>query len=445
MTVVDEDFLDDVVHKALKAGADAADALLVNASDVSVTVRGGALERLERSESGDLGLRVFIGRKQAVVSSSDRSAKARDELIDRAVTMARAALEDPFCGLASPDEIAREYPALDLADKTEFSVERLSALAQEAEDAARAVSGVSSVESSDAGYRTGRTMLVASNGFKGSTERTGYVLSVIALAGEGTGMQRDYDAASRVFAADLPAPGVLGKSAGERVVRRLNPRKMPTARVPVFFDPRISGNLVGAFLGAITGSAIARGTSFLKDSLGKQVFSEAITMIDDPHRARGLRSRAFDAEGIAPKPRKLIDRGALTTWLLDSRSARQLGLHSTGHAARSTGGTPSPRPTNVFMAAGNLSPEALMRDVVRGFYVTDTMGMGVNGVTGDMSLAAAGFWIENGQKTFAVNEMTIAGNLKDMFLNMTAASDLFFEYGVDAPTLRVDGMTIAGT
>lgn len=445
MTTSAQDILNDLIAKALTAGAETADALLVDATDLSVSLRLGEIESLERSESGDLGLRVFIGQKQAVVSSTDRSAKALDELVERAVAMARLAPEDKFCGIAAPDEIAKTYPEIEMADAVEFSAEQLISMAREAEDAARAVKGVTNSDGVGAGWGSSRVTVVASNGFSGSHRRTGYTLSASVLAGEGTDMQRDYEYAGRVFAADLPSPTWIGQQAGERAVRRLNPRKMPTARVPVFFDPRISGGLIGAMIGAISGAAVARGTSFLKDKLGQKIFKDDITIIDDPHRARGLRSRAFDVEGLLPQRLKLIDEGVLTTWLLDLRSARQLKMSSTGHAARSAGGPPSPSASNVYLEAGKVSPKDLMSDATQGFYVTETMGMGVNGVTGDYSQAATGFWIENGEIAFPVSEMTIAGNLKDMFMNLSAANDLQFLRGIDAPTLRVDGMTIAGT
>jgi PmbA protein len=439
------EILQDVIARACRAGADAADALLVDATDLSVSLRLGAIESLERSESGDLGLRVFVGKQQAVVSSTDRSRKAIDDLVTRAVAMAKLAPEDVFCGLAEPSEVATSYPSIEMADTVEYSAEQLAEQAREAEDAARAVKGVTNSDGVSAGWGATDVIVAASNGFSGSYRRTGYSISASVLAGEGTGMERDYDYASRVFASDMPPASGIGASAGERVVRRLHPRKMPSGQVPVFFDPRISGSLIGSMLGAISGSSVARGTSFLKDKLGHTIFPDAITIVEDPHRARGLRSRAFDAEGILPQKRNLIDKGVLTTWLLDLRSARQLKMRSTGHASRSSGGPPSPSASNVFMEAGPLTPAQLMRDVKQGFYVTDTMGMGVNGVTGDYSQAAAGFWIENGEISFPVNEMTIAGNLKDMFLHLQAANDLQFLRGVDAPTLRVDGMMAAGT
>ncbi|MDD3370255.1 MAG: TldD/PmbA family protein [Alphaproteobacteria bacterium] len=432
-----------ILDLAKRAGADAADVLSVESTSLSVSMRLGTLEGLERSESGDLGLRVFVGKKQAIVSATDRSERTLKELAIRAVDMARQAPEDQHCGLASPDEITKSSPELK-SDTVDWTAEQLIERVREVEDAARAVPGVTNSAGAQAGWGRTKIHLAASNGFSGSSTRTGYSLSASVLAGEGTGMQRDYEADSRVFAADLAAPADIGRKAGERAVRRLNPRKMPTARVPVFFDPRISGGLVSAMIGAISGAAIARGTSFLKDKLGQKIFSSGVSIIDDPFLPKGLRSRAFDIEGLLPQKRKLIDDGVLTTWLLDLRSARQLGLKSTAHAARGTSGPPSPSPTNVYMEAGAKTSAEVMKDVAQGLYVTETMGSGVNGVTGDYSVAAAGFWIENGEIAFPVSEMTIAGNLKDMFLNLTPANDLDLRYGINAPTLRIEGMTVAG-
>jgi len=439
------DILNDLIALARKAGADSADAIAVDSTDLSVSVRLGVLEHLERSEAMDVGLRVFVGQRQAIVSTTDRRFKSLSELAERGVAMARMAPEDPYCGIASSEDIGRTYPPLELADTTQFSPEELIVRATEAEEAARSVNGVTNSDGASAGWRQSLFSVAASNGFSASNTRTRYGLQASVLAGEGTGMQRDHESASRVFAADMPTPEWVGQRAGERAVKRVGARKMPTARIPVFFESRIAGSLVRSFLNAILGNAVARGTSFLKDKLGQKIFSDAISIVDDPHRVRGLRSKAFDVEGLLPQKRKLIDAGTLTTWLLDLRSARQLGMRSTGHASRPTGGTPSPSPTNVYLEPGGVSLAALMKDVAQGFYVIETMGMGVNGVTGDYSLAAAGFWIENGEISFPVNEMTIAGNLNDMFLNLRAADDLEFRYGIDAPTLRIDGMTVAGT
>jgi PmbA protein len=438
------DLLADLVAKAKRAGADAADAIKIEAASLAVATRLGKIETLDRAESGDIGLRVLIGKKQAIASTTDDRAKTLEELVDRAIAMAKAAPEDEFCGLAPPDLIAKNWPSLELADRTELDADHLIKQTKIAEEAARAIKGVTNSEGADAGTSTADIALVASNGFAGHYRRTHYSMAAAMLAGSGTGMERDYDSASCVFAADLPDATTIGKRAGERAVKRLGARKMPTAQVPVVFDPRIAGSILWHLAGAISGAAIARGTSFLKDKLGQRIFPANLNIIDDPHRARGLRSHPFDGEGLLPERRKIVDQGMLTTWLLDLRSARQLKMKSTGHASRSSGSPPSPSPGNFYFEAGTQTPDKLIADIKQGFYVTELMGSGVNGVTGDYSRAATGFWIENGTITFPVSEMTIAGNLKDMFLHLTPANDLQFLYGLDAPTLRIEGMTVAG-
>jgi len=433
-----------LVKQALTEGADAADAVEFKNISVGVSYRLGKLEDVGRAESSDLGLRVFIGRQVAFVSSTDFSDAALGELPARAVAMAKLAPEDKFAGLAPRDRLARDYPEIEIDDPEEPSTTLLVERAHAAEAAALEVPGITNSEGGSADY--GRTMvtLATSEGFLGGYASTSRSVSVAVIAGEGTAMERDYDYAHTRFADDLESASVIGKRAAERAVKRLNPRKVRTQSVPVFYDPRVAGSLVGHFSGAISGAAIARGVSFLKDRMGQQVFAANISIMDDPHRKRGLRSKPFDGEGVANRRTVLIDKGRLTTWLLDSASARQLGLATTGHAARGTGGPPSPSSTNLYMAPGTLSPTELMSDVRDGFYVTELIGMGVNGVTGDYSRGAAGFWIENGALAYPVSEVTIAGNLKDMYLHLTPASDLVFRYGTDAPTLRVDGLTVAG-
>lgn len=436
--------LDTVLSKAKSAGADAADAVIGTSISLSLGERLGAKEKLERAESQDLGLRVFVGKRQAIVSTSDFTKTSLAELTDRAVAMAKAVPEDPFCGLAGPSELAKSWPKLDLCDTTEPSEQLLTDLVRAAEDAARSVKGVTNSEGAEAGYGRSDIAIAATNGFQGAYASSHFGLSVSVLAGEGTGMERDYDYSSTVYLADLDDPVKLGKSAGERAVQRLNPRKAKTAVVPIVLDPRLSNSIVGHLVGAINGAGIARGTSFLKDFLGKDVFAPGIDIIDDPHRHRGMRSRPFDGEGLPTNVAKLIDNGRLTMWLLDCRSARQLGLVSNGHASRGTSSPPSPAPSNVHMAAGKISRDQLIKEIDQGLYVTEMIGSGVNGVTGDYSRGAAGFWIEKGELTYPVSEVTIAGNLKDMFKAVTPADDLVFKYGTNAPTLRIDGMTLAG-
>src|SRR5438067_1716338 len=443
-TANDIDLLQDLVGRALKAGADAADAVLFEGTSLSHARRLGKTEKLERSESQDLGLRVLVGKQQAIVSSSDRSPKMLAELVERTLAMARAVPEDPFCGLAEPGDIAREWPALDMLDPDEPSAETLIERARAAEEAAMAVKGVTNSEGAEAGWGRSRIALVASNGFAGGYSGSHHAVSVAVIGGAGQQMERDYDFANSIYAADLRDPAEIGRSAGERTIRRLGARKMATCRCPVVFDPRVARSFLSHLLGSISGPSIARGTSFLRDQLGKKIFPEAITITEDPHRQRGHRSKPFDAEGIANRRRAIIDQGVLTTWLLDLRSARQLGLKTTGHAARGTASPPSPSATNVWIEPGALSPQALIADIEHGFYVTEMMGMGVNGVTGDYSRGAAGFWIEQGEIAFPVSEMTVAGNLKDIFARFVAADDLEFKAGADSPTLRVDDLTVAG-
>lgn len=435
-----------LVERARKAGAEAAEAVVLEGTSLGVSWRLGKLEDVERSEGRDVGLRVFIGKKQASVSSTDLSEAALAPMIERAVAMARVAPDDPWCGLADPAFLARDWPDLDIEDKTpQPSAEALAAIAAEAEEAALAVPGVTNSSGAGASFGRSGVALVTSGGFAGAYAGTSSSFSCSVLAGEGTTMERDYEFSSKRHAADLENAADVGRRAGEKAVRRLNPRKVKSQAVSIVYDPRVSGGLVGHFASAISGSAIARGTSFLKKEMGKPVFAKGISIVDDPHMKRGLRSKPFDGEGVKNRRMPLIEDGVLTTWLLDSATARQLGLETTGHAARGTGGPPSPSTTNLYMEAGCLSVKELIADIKQGLYVTELIGMGVNGVTGDYSRGASGFWIENGKIAYPVSEITVAGNLREMFLNMTPAADLEFRYGTNAPTIRVEGMTVAGS
>ncbi|MGF1626262.1 MAG: TldD/PmbA family protein [Alphaproteobacteria bacterium] len=436
--------LQDLIAAAQQAGADSADAVAMDGASVSHAWRLGKTERLERSEDADIGLRVFVGRRQAMVSTTDRKPQALRDLAERAVAMARVVPEDPHSGLADPDMIATAFPDLAIDDPMEPGPDALIARAQAAEEAALAVAGVTNSEGAEAGWSRSAIALAASNGFAGSYARTYHSISVSVLAGEGTGMERDYDYSVAVFAEDLADPAELGRQAGAKAVRRLGPRKVKSCQVPVVFDPRVSGGLIGHLSGAISGAAITRGTSFLKDRLDTMVFAEGVTIVEDPHRVRGQASRPFDGEGLPTRRKAIVDRGRLTTWLLDLRSARQLGLKSTGNAGRGVSSPPSPTATNLWMEPGQISRDALIGGIERGLYITELIGMGVNGVTGDYSRGAAGFWIENGELAYPVSEITVAGNLKQMFANLTPADDLVFRYATNAPTLRIDGMTIAG-
>jgi len=439
-----QEILGRLIAAARAAGADAADALVVERVSASVSYRLGKLEDVERAESADLGLRVFVGERVAFVSSTDLTQTGLAELPERAVAMAKLAPEDKFACLAPSDLLAKKFPALDIEDSNEPSAERLIELAKSVEGAAMAVPGITNSEGGGAGFSRSGIALATSTGFFGRYAATSLSVGVAVLAGEGMGMERDYESASARHAADLESAEAIGKRAGERTIARLNPRKAKSAALPVVYDPRVSAGLLGHFAGAVSGASIARGVSFLKDRMGESVFAPGINIIDDPHRQRGLRSKPFDGEGVANKRMAVIENGVLKSWFLDCASARQLGLTTTGHAARGTGGPPSPSPTNLYMEAGKVSPDSLMSDIKEGFYVTELLGFGVNAVTGDYSRGASGFWIENGKIAYPVSGVTIAGNLKDMFAMLTPANDLVFRYGTDAPTLRVEGMTLAG-
>jgi PmbA protein len=433
-----------LVKAARSAGADAADAVAMRSVSQSVDVRDGAVEESQRAEGNDMGLRVLVGKRQAVVSTNDIKGESVTALAERAVAMARVAPEDQFAGLADPDLLARNFPDLDLVDRALPDVAALEEAAQRAEAAGLAIKGVSKSGGASASAGIGGMVLLTSHGFSGAYLGSRHGVSMQAIAGEGTAMETDYDFSSTLHAADLDPPEKVGRTAGERAVARLNPRKVTTRKVPVVFDRRIAGSLIGHLVSAISGSAIARKTSFLKDKLGEQLFAPGINIIDDPLRPRGLRSRPFDAEGVAAKRMALVSDGTLKTWLLDCATARELDLQTTGHAQRSASSTPSPGPTNLHLEPGRLSPDDLIKDIGEGFYVTDLIGMGVNTVTGDYSRGAAGFWIENGMRGYPVSEVTIAGHLTEMFRTLTPANDLEFRYGTNAPTVRLEGMTIAG-
>jgi PmbA protein len=432
-----------LVAAARRAGADAADAVAERGVSQSVEVRDGTVEESERSEGDNMGLRVLVGRRQAVVSTNDLAGDI-DELATRAVAMARVAPDDKFAGLADPALLMKTFPDLDLLDPQLPSVAALEEKARAAEAAGLAVKGVTKSAGASASAGIGGMVLVTSTGFSGAYLGSRHGVSMQAIAGEGTGMEQDYDFCSVLHAADLKDPAEIGRSAGERAVRRLNPRKAATKRVPVVFDPRAANSLVGHLSSAINGSAIARKTSFLKDRLGEQIFAPGIRIIDDPLRRRGLRSHPFDAEGVAGARRALIDDGRLTTWILDCATARELGLTTTGHAQRSVSSTPSPGASNLHLEPGRASPAELIGDIAEGLYVTDLIGMGANMVTGDYSRGVSGFWIERGELTYPVSEITIAGHLNDIFRTLAPADDLVFRYGVNAPTVRVEGLTVAG-
>ncbi len=433
-----------LVAAARKAGADAADAVAVRSMSLGIEVRDGAVEESERAEGDDLGLRVLVGKRQAVVSTNDMGSDNIATLADRAVAMARAAPEDKYAGLADESLLAHKFPDLDLIDRALPTVAKLEEMARAAEKAGKAVKGVAKSGGASASAGIGGMVLVTSHGFRGAYLGSRHGISMEAIAGQGTGMERDYDYSSALHAADLESPEEIGRNAGERAVARLNPRKVSTQKVPIVFDRRIAGSIVSHLASAANGASVARKTSFLRDKMGQKLFADGISIIDDPLRKRGLRSHPFDGEGVAGKRLALVEDGTLRSWILDCATARELGLTTTGHAQRGVSSVPSPGPSNLYLEPGRLSPDEMIADIKSGFYVTDLIGMGANMVTGDYSRGASGFWIENGKRTYPVSEVTIAGHLLDIFRNMTPANDLEFRYGANAPTLRLEGLTVAG-
>lgn len=445
---MEQEQLENILDKIKTAGADSADVLIARKNSAHVSTRFGKTESLEHSEGLDMGLRVFKGRKQAIVSTNDLSDHAVDQAIERAVAMVQHIPEDEYCGLAEPDIYAENWQEklalLDLEDKNTVPVEKLLEHAARAEETALAVEGVSNSEGASASWGRDHYSYMTSNGFFGAYSSTGGSLSVSVLAGEGTEMERDYAWCTACHFDDLDAPEDLGREAAEKTVKRLNPRKIDTMQVPIVFDPLVSASIVRHLSGAISGASVARGTSFLKNEMGKKIFAEGVTITDDPTMPRGLRSSPFDDEGVASEKMNFVENGELTNWILDLHAARQLNLVTNGRASRGISSPPSPSATNLYMQAGEVSPSDLIGDIKSGLYVTEMMGHGINMVTGDYSRGAFGYWIENGEITYPVSEITIAGNLKDMWMHLTPANDLVHRFGVDAPTFRIDGMTIAG-
>ena len=430
-----------LVSAALKAGADQCDVVVTKGQSVGVSVREGKVENTGSAEGDDFYLRVFAGKRVATVSTNQIA--DLDMVAERAVAMARVSPEDPFQGLAAAEDLIAGIPDLDLLEASPPDPGRLQEAALEAEEAGLGVAGVSKSMGASAGWGISGFVLATSAGFSGSYARSGCSVSASMMSGEGETMERDYDFSSAVHRGDLRSPAEIGRTAGERAVRRANPRKVASGAYPVIFDRRLSGGILGSLLGAINAASVARKTSFLRDKLGEQVAAAAITVTDDPLRKRGLGSRPFDGEGLACKPLVLVDKGQLTTWLLDGSTARELGLRTNARASRSGSGT-SPSSTNAWIAKGEKSPEEMAREIGTGLLCTETIGHGVNMVTGDYSKGASGYWIENGEITHPVAEITIAGNLKDMFLAMTPANDLEFRGAINAPSLLIEGMTIGG-
>ena len=443
--------LSDITHALLdaakQAGAEAADAMAVRDTSVHIDVRAGGLEQAERSEGVDIGLRVLIGKRQASVSASDTSAATLQTMAERAVAMAQEAPEDPNIGLAEADQLANgwDIDALELRDPSaEADPAALQADALAAEEAAAAVEGVSQVLSASAAYGAAEVHLAATNGFSGGYLRTSRSTSCVAISGSGTGMERDYDGDMRIFQSDLRAASEIGRIAGERAVERQGARKPQTGTYTVLFDERISSSLVGHMLAAINGSAIARGSSWLRDAMGEQILPEGMDIVEDPHRPRVTGTRPFDAEGLPTARREIVTDGVLQSWTLDLVTGRKLGLPSTANAARGTSGPPSPSPWNITLTQGTTSRDDLIRDMGTGLLVTSMIGSTINPNTGDYSRGASGFWVEKGEIAYPVNECTIAGNLRDMMKRIVPANDARLHLSRVVPSLMIEGMTLAG-
>jgi PmbA protein len=432
-----------LIDLAKKAGADAADAVVVRSRAQSVSVRLGKVEGTESSESDDFSLRVFVGKRVASVSANpgfDLTA-----LAERAVAMAKVSPEDPFACLADQNRLARTYPDLQLLDTTEVGADQLREAALAAEAAALAIKGVTNSSGAGASAGMGGLVLATSHGFEGSYMASRFGNSVSVIAGEGTGMERDYDFDSRLYYAELDDPAEIGRRAGERTIKRINPRQVPTGKdVTVIFDPRVARGIVGHIAGAINGASVARKTSFLRDKMGQQVLKSGLSITDDPLIVRGPSSRPFDGEGVSGEKLVMIEDGVLKHWFLSTSTANEIGGFETNGRGVRGGTSVTPASTNLALEPGDISPEELIRSVGNGFYITELIGQGVNMITGEYSRGATGFWIENGELTFAVSEVTIASNLKDMFMRLTLANDIDRKFGVAAPTLAIEGMTLAG-
>lgn len=442
------DLTQHMLDAAKAAGADQADAVASQGASISIDVRNGSLEHAERSEGVDIGLRVFVGQRSAIVSGSDVRPATIATMAERAVAMAKEAPEDPYSRLAHGAELSLEHAQLDLemADASpEPTAAALEEAARRAEAAAMAVQGVTQMDVAGAGYSSSNVFLATSNGFSGGVAYTGRSTSAVAIAGTGTGMERDYDADTRIFQSDLRSPEEIGTQAGQRAVERLHPQKPKTGSYPIIFDERISSSLIGHLLAATNGAMIARGSSWAKDLLGEQILPAGLSLIEDPHRARVNGSRAFDGEGLATSKRTIVDNGVLTGWTLDLASAQKLGLQSTGNATRGVSSAPSPSSWNVALTQGQKTKQDLIRDMGRGLLITSMIGSTINPNTGDYSRGASGFWIENGEIAYPVSELTVAGNLRDMLRRIIPANDARTHLSRVVPSLLIEGMTLAGS
>ncbi len=445
MSMAALEYAERLVARARAAGADQADALFVRSAETHASIRLGQPEDIERAESAGLGLRVWVGQQVASLSGTDVSEESLNALAEQAVAIARVAPEDPFATLAPSERQASETPDLDLFDQDPPDLHWLQEQCRQIEDIARAAPGISNSRGASGGMGSAEIALVTSAGFAQAYRSSSVNLSVSVLAGEGLTMERDYSSSSARHRAQLKSPEEIGREAAERTLARLHARRPESGVVPVVFDPRVARGIVSALASAVSGTAVANGTTFLRGAMGTQILRPGLRIVDDPTRPSGLASRPWDGEGIASRRLVLVEDGVLQSWLMDTRTAKRLGLATTGHAVRGLSGPPAPAPTNLYLEPGADSPEALIGEIESGLYVTETSGMGVNLVTGDYSQGASGLWIEKGKRAYAVSGLTIAGKLSDMFANLTPANDLIFDGRVNAPTLGVGRMTVAGS
>ena len=436
--------LDRLLDRAMAAGATDADASVGRSQGVEVSVRAGKLETIERDEAIGISLRCLVGKRQAHVSGSDLSQDGLNALVDRCVTMAKIAPEDKYCGLAAPDELAGTLPELVLLGDDPVEPDTLEAEALAAEAAARAVDGIKDVPGSSSGWTVSEGWVAASNGFRAHRRDSVSGIGLSAIAERDGMMERDYDGWTTRRRIDRPSPEEIGRSAGERTIARLGSTKIESQKATVIFDRRVSTSLVGAMISAVSGAAIARGTSFLKDKLGEQIFRSGIDVIDDPFRDYGLGSRAFDGEGRPVQVTKIIDDGRLTTWLLNGPSARQLGLKPNGFASSGFGDPPGTTTSNLHMSAGDTSLEELISQAGKVLQITEMFGPSINPNTGDYSVGVSGRWHDGSGMSVPVSEITVADNLVEMFARLIPASDLQFRNRTNAPSLMIEGMSIAG-
>ncbi len=444
METKEKNLIENLLSLALKAGADDAEVIIAKGQGQSAACRLGSIEAVERSEASDVGLTVYVGRKSASVSSSKTDKGSLKKMVERSISMANLAPENPFSGIASSDQIAKNWDEINMLDPYTPSPEKLIELAKETEHFARSVKGVTNSEGSEASWGKTDIGMISSNGFFGHLERSSHSLSVSVIAGKGSEMETDYDYTATAFSEDMRTPKEVGIRAGERAVSRLNSVKGKTGNYPIIFDSRVSRSIAGHLAQSINGSSVARGLSMFQDKMNLKILNSSINVIDNPNLFRGHGSVPFDGEGLVTKKRNLIKKGVLNGWLLDLASARQLNLDPTGNARRGIGGPASPGTSNFIIEPGHLTPKQLRKEIKEGLLITEFIGSSVNMITGDYSRGVSGFWIENGEITYPISEITIASNLKEMFLTMTAGNDLETSHSIIAPSLRIESMTVAG-